>query len=37
LDLLYKDLYTLNIYATKENWFITELTIRHHDDLPGNR
>jgi hypothetical protein len=37
LDLLYKDHYTLNIYATKENWFITELTITHHDDLPGNR
>jgi two-component system, LytTR family, sensor kinase len=37
LDLLYKDHYTLNIYATKENWFITELTISHHDDLPGNR
>ncbi len=37
LDLLYKDHYTLNIYATKENWFITELTISYHDDLPGNR
>lgn len=37
LDLLYKDHYTLNIYTNKENWFITELTISHHDDLPGSR
>jgi two-component system, LytTR family, sensor kinase len=37
LDLLYKDHYNLNIYTTKENWFITELTITHHDDLPGSR
>ena len=27
LDLLYKDLYTLDIYQTEDNWFITELKI----------
>lgn len=27
LDLLYKDLYTLDIYKNDENWFITELKI----------
>jgi len=27
LDLLYKDLYTLEIYKTDDNWFITELRI----------
>jgi two-component system LytT family sensor kinase len=27
LDLLYKDLYTLDIYQTDDNWFITELKI----------
>ncbi|SKC71522.1 sensor histidine kinase [Ohtaekwangia koreensis] len=27
LDLLYKDLYTLEIYKTDDNWFITELKI----------
>jgi len=27
LDLLYKDLYTLNIYKSDDNWFITELNI----------
>jgi sensor histidine kinase YesM len=27
LDLLYKDLYTLEIYQTDDNWFITELKI----------
>ena len=27
LDLLYKDLYTLNTHTTEDNWFVTELKI----------